>query len=92
MFTDAEGIKLVGKLNPVISAAMMNQERDGFTYNKDAGRFICPRGRMSEKGTERHPEIMTAVGVLTVSMRRDAQDVRSMESVIKLAQNPVYIR
>ena len=53
MFTDAEGIKLVGKLNPVISAAMMNQERDGFTYNKDAGRFICPRGRMSEKGTEK---------------------------------------
>ncbi|WP_297022004.1 IS1182 family transposase [uncultured Dialister sp.] len=51
-FTDAEGIKLVGKLNPVISAAMLNQERDGFTYNKDARRFICPRGRMSEKGTE----------------------------------------
>jgi hypothetical protein len=50
---DAEGIKLVGKLNPVISAAMVNQERDGFTYNKDAERFICPNGRMSEKGTER---------------------------------------
>ena len=40
--------KLVSKLNPVISAGMLNQERDGFTYNKDAKRFTCPRGRMAD--------------------------------------------
>lgn len=40
--------KLVAKLNPIISAAMLNQERDGFTYNKDAKLFTCPRGRMAD--------------------------------------------
>lgn len=40
--------KLVSKLNPVISASMLNQERDGFTYNKDAKRFTCSRGRMAD--------------------------------------------
>lgn len=43
-----EAFKLVAKLNPVISAGMLNQERDGFTYNKDAKRFTCPRGRMAD--------------------------------------------
>lgn len=40
---------LVSKLNPKISAASLNQERDGFSYNKDAGMFVCPMGHMAVK-------------------------------------------
>lgn len=43
-----EAFQLVSKLNPIISASMLDQERDGFTYNKDAKRFTCPRGRMAD--------------------------------------------
>ncbi len=46
-----KAFKLVAKLNPVISASMLNQEREGFTYNKDAKRFTCPRGRMADSVT-----------------------------------------
>ena len=44
---DGGEFKLVSKLNPMISAASLDQERDGFTYNKDAGMFVCPMGHMA---------------------------------------------
>lgn len=44
-----KGFKLVSKLNPVISDAHKNPERNGFTYNKDANTFACPAGHLAIK-------------------------------------------
>lgn len=43
----AKAFDLVSKLNPIISNSYKNPERDGFTYNKDAGMFVCPEGYMA---------------------------------------------
>ena len=38
---------LIAKLNPIISKSIRNPERNGFTYNKDAGLFTCPEGHLA---------------------------------------------
>jgi len=43
-----QGIKIVAKLNPVISQGARKEE-DKFDYNKDAGMFVCPGGHMAIK-------------------------------------------
>lgn len=41
-----QNIKLVAKLNPVISQGV-RKEHDKFEYNKDAAMFVCPAGYMA---------------------------------------------
>lgn len=45
-----EKVNLIAKLNPVI-ANSTDIERDGFTYNKDAGMMVCPSGHMAKRKT-----------------------------------------
>lgn len=45
-YTKEEQIKLVSKLNPVISDGNRKEE-DKFDYNKDAGRFVCKAGHLA---------------------------------------------
>ena len=42
-----QAFKLISKLNPVISNSIQNPERNGFTFNKDAGLFTCPAGHLA---------------------------------------------
>jgi len=45
-YTKENQIRLVSKLNPVISQGTRKKE-DEFEYNKDAGMFVCPAGHMA---------------------------------------------
>lgn len=42
-----EHVSLIAKLNPIVVNSSKN-ERDGFTYNKDAGMMVCPAGHMAK--------------------------------------------
>ena len=42
-----EHIVLIAKLNPIVSNGRQS-ERDGFTFNKDAGMMVCPAGHMAK--------------------------------------------
>ena len=42
-----KSFQLISKLNPVISNSIKNPERNGFTFNKDAGLFACPAGHIA---------------------------------------------
>jgi IS5 family transposase len=48
-FAEGEEIKLISKLNPVISNVVGKEAPKGFLYNKDAGMFQCPAGLLSIK-------------------------------------------
>jgi hypothetical protein len=52
-----EQISLIAKLNPIVVNGSKS-ERDGFTYNKDAGMMVCPAGHMAQykQVTKRHEE------------------------------------
>lgn len=43
-----DGVSLVSKLNPTIDHKN-NRNSDKFSYNKDAGMYVCPAGHMSVK-------------------------------------------
>lgn len=43
---EANGFKLVARLNPMISNGARKDE-DKFEFNKDAGMFVCPAGHMA---------------------------------------------
>jgi IS5 family transposase len=45
-YSEKHGIALVSKLNPVISNGS-GQQKEGFTYNKDADMFVCPAGHLA---------------------------------------------
>ena len=45
-YTKENDIKLISKLNPVISQGTRKKE-DEFEFNKDAGMFVCPAGHMA---------------------------------------------
>ena len=42
-----KSFNLVSKLNPVISNGSRKEGENGFTYNKDAGMYVCPAGHMA---------------------------------------------
>jgi transposase len=44
---EEDGFELVAPLNPVISNTDREEGVDGFTFNKDAGMFVCPEGHMA---------------------------------------------
>ena len=54
---EKEEVNLVAKLNPIVATGN-NTDRDGFTYNKDAGMMVCPAGHMAKNKqvTKRHEE------------------------------------
>ena len=41
------GFELISRLHPVISNTDKAEGINGFTYNKDAGMFVCPAGHMA---------------------------------------------
>lgn len=41
------GFELISRLHPVISNTDKEEGINGFTYNKDAGMFVCPAGHMA---------------------------------------------
>lgn len=43
---EKEGITIVAKVNPMLLEGTM-EEREGFTFNKDANRVVCPAGHLS---------------------------------------------
>lgn len=43
---EKEGITIVAKVNPMLLEGTM-EEKEGFTFNKDANRVVCPAGHMS---------------------------------------------
>lgn len=45
--TPKKSFQLISKIHPVISNSINNPERDGFTFNKDAGFFTCPQGNLA---------------------------------------------
>jgi IS5 family transposase len=45
-YAENNGIALVSKLNPVISNGS-GQQKEGFSYNKDADTMVCPAGRLA---------------------------------------------
>lgn len=46
---EAENFKIVAKVNPRLLEGT-EYEKQGFTYNKDAERLVCPAGHMSKAG------------------------------------------
>lgn len=50
-----KSFKLIAKLNPVISNSVRLEKETGFTYNKDAGMFVCPAGHISIRKTKHKP-------------------------------------
>ena len=54
---EKEEVNLVAKLNPIVATGN-NTDRNGFTYNKDAGMMVCPAGHMAQNKqvTKRHEE------------------------------------
>jgi IS5 family transposase len=48
-FAEEKKIKLISKLNPVISNVVGKEAPKGFLYNKDADMFQCPAGHLSVK-------------------------------------------
>jgi len=44
-----KSFQLISKLNPIISNSIKNPERNGFTFNKDAGLFTCPAGHIATR-------------------------------------------
>jgi len=46
--TKEKEIKLISKLNPIISKGLRKKE-DEFEYNKDAGMFVCPAGHIAKR-------------------------------------------
>ncbi|TCI49397.1 IS5/IS1182 family transposase, partial [Exiguobacterium sp. SH5S13] len=46
IYAASQGCKLVAPLNPQLSSAATNRA-EGFTYNKDAERYVCPAGHMA---------------------------------------------
>jgi len=47
-YAKENGIKLISKLNPVISNGSGRSD-EGFVYNKDADRYQCPAGHLAKK-------------------------------------------
>ena len=47
-YTKERGIKLISKLNPIISNGKRTDDK-GFYYNKDADTFVCPNGHLATK-------------------------------------------
>jgi IS5 family transposase len=45
-YTEQKGIALVSKLNPIISNGN-GEQKEGFTYNKDANTMVCPAGHLA---------------------------------------------
>ena len=45
-YAEEKGIALVSKLNPIISNGS-GQQKEGFTYNKDADTMVCPAGHLA---------------------------------------------
>jgi len=45
-YADQNGIKIISKLNPVISNGN-GQRQEGFVYNKDADTYQCPAGNLA---------------------------------------------
>lgn len=45
-YAEKHDIALISKLNPVISNGS-GQQKEGFTYNKDADMFVCPAGHLA---------------------------------------------
>lgn len=52
-YTESKDIQLVSKLMPRVSQGQHKKE-DGFTFNKDAGMFVCKAGHMAASKTLRH--------------------------------------
>ncbi|WP_214730118.1 IS1182 family transposase [Exiguobacterium sp. s168] len=46
MHAASQGCRIVAPLSPQISSAASNR-KEGFDYNKDAGRYVCPAGHMA---------------------------------------------
>src|SRR5699024_7840505 len=46
-YTKDEGIDLISKLHPIVSNGS-RKENDGFTYNKDAGMYMCKAGFLAK--------------------------------------------
>lgn len=42
-----KAFELIAKLNPVISNTSGAEGSNGFSFNKDAGMFVCPEGHMA---------------------------------------------
>ena len=42
-----KAFELIAKLNPVISNTSRAEGSNGFSFNKDAGMFVCPEGHMA---------------------------------------------
>jgi len=52
-YAQAKDIQLVSKLMPAVSSGLRKKE-DEFTFNKDAGMFVCKAGHMATGKTMRH--------------------------------------
>jgi transposase len=46
-YAKAKNIKIIAKLNPIISQSVNSPSEKGFEYNKDAGLFACPAGYLA---------------------------------------------
>ena len=49
---EKEGVELIAPPNANLGSSDL--ERDGFTFNKDAGMAVCPNGHLAVKHTTRH--------------------------------------
>ena len=50
------GIEIISKLNPVIVSGNRVDGENGFVYNKDADRYICPAGHLANRIKKRNRE------------------------------------